>query len=118
MPTSEMHPCVQQGREPDIACHDQHQPASPADPGQVPTKASPFRVAIMPQDNAGKAPWQPFGCVTRVGQTVRVGEQPKRRNPRSGPGGYGIRPGEEARVHAVNRVACATPAPVLTRPGP
>jgi hypothetical protein len=112
-----MNASVQQCRQPDIACHDQRQPARAADPGQVSTEGAPVRRAIMAQDNAGEAARQPLRSATRIGQAVRVGEQPERRKPRPGPDGYGLRPGKQARLHWLNGLACATQTPVLTRSG-
>jgi len=114
----EMNPRAQQCRQPDIASHNQRQPARAADPGQVTTEAAPVGLAIMAQDNAGKASRQPLGRRARIGQAARVGEEPERGKPRSGPGRHGMRPGKKACVHGVSRLACATQAPVLTRSGP
>lgn len=117
MPSPEMNSRVQQGRQPDVACHDQHQPARAADPGQISTEARPVRLAIMAQDNAGEAARQPLRSAARIGQAARVGEQPEGGKPRPGPSRYGMRPGKKARVHGVSGLACATRAPVLTRSG-
>lgn len=118
MPAPEMHPRVQMRCQPDIACHDQHQPARPADPGQVPAETGAIRGAVMPQDNAGKAPRQPFSCAARVGQAALVSEQPERWYPRPRPSRYGVGPDKKASVHGFSSLACATRTPVLTRPGP
>jgi len=111
-----VNPRVQLRRQPDIACHDQRQPARAADPGQIPAERRPCWLAIMAQHDAGETSGQLSGRRSRVGQAARVGEEPQRRQPRSsGPGHYGMRPGKEAYVHRVSCLACAIRAPVLTR---
>jgi hypothetical protein len=78
-----MHAGSQRGREADVARHDQYQSARPADPRKVAAQTGAIGVVVVPEHDTREAARQPGDGASRIGQPLRVGEQPQRWNPAS-----------------------------------
>jgi hypothetical protein len=101
MTTAQVDASVKRGREPGVAGHHQHQPAGPAETGQIAAECGSPRFAVMSQDNAGQAAWQPGHSRTGIAQPALIGEQPQDRQPRSAARRVG--PGKQPAIHHAKR---------------
>ncbi len=101
-PATKMHSGPEHGGKPDVPGDDQQKPACPADFREIAPERSAVGIMIVPENDPREAPRQAADSLPRVGQSLRIREQPERRKPGlSGGGGPGCRrpsPGEKPRV--------------------
>ncbi len=80
VPAAKVHAGVESRRQANVTGHHQNQPARPADAREIAAQSRTIRMVVVAEHDSGQTTWKFGNGGTRVGQPLRVGEQPQRRD--------------------------------------